>query len=134
MPIKKLFFDLAKTKDVVLTVGKDGVVSELTMTRPEITVKNNFLTCQNKNWHIHLNLEKIKKVRFVAEPSHCLQGRMSYSIQFLDTAEKSVLNAYFIHLYDRKKRLIPSKIKTIEKFKKKYARLLGVRSSNLCLK
>jgi putative heme iron utilization protein len=84
---------------------------------------------EDRQWHIHLNLEEVIEARFVKEPRS--DGKQSYSIRFYDRKGNLSMRANFTKMYDSNGNLLKEKVDVFEKMYTKYGSkgLLSLRSS-----
>lgn len=90
----------------VVVIGTDASISELFVSgRPRITFLDGWLTCETRGWHVHTRLADLVRVRFVEEPSACLNGKMSYYIAFEARRGKPLVRVYLTQKVARYKAL-----------------------------
>lgn len=115
----KLLERVLQLKDIVLTVGSPESVGELFMKEPKVEFADGWLTCECRDWHIHMKYDDLSEVKFVEAPSHGSE-QLSYSIRFMDGAGKQRLAAYFLDLYEQDGTLREEKLKPYMDLKAEY--------------
>ncbi len=114
--LAKLLEEVLQLKDIVLTVGIPESVAELFIKEPEIEFSDGWLTCECRDWHIHMKYEDLKEVKFVEAPSHGSE-QLSYSIRFIDHEGRQRLAVYFLDLYDESGKLREEKLEPYRRLK-----------------
>ncbi len=90
----------------VVVIGDDASISELFVSaRPRISFLDGWLTCETPRWHVHTRLADLARVRFVEEPSSCLNGKMSYHLAFETRRGKPLVRVYLTRKMARYKDL-----------------------------
>ncbi len=115
----KILERVLNLNDIVLTVGTPESVGELFIKEPKIEFTEGWLTCECRDWHIHMKYEDLAEVKFVEAPSHGSE-QLSYSIRFMDGDGKQRLAAYFLDLYDEKGALNEDRLKPYREIKAEY--------------
>lgn len=95
--VKQLLDELARTRSLVCTVGREGAVSELFLdgAPQRVEFADPWATVEFPSWHIHVDLSTVAQVRFAEAPGH--DNAVSVFVSFDDSVGKSVLRFYFPH-------------------------------------
>jgi putative heme iron utilization protein len=117
----ELLETVLRLKDIVLTVGSPESVAELFIKEPDIKFAEGWLTCECRDWHVHMRCSDLSEIRFVEAPSHGSE-QLSYSIRFMDKEGKERLTAYFLDLYDESGALREEKLEPYRRLKAEYGK------------
>lgn len=115
--------DILPHDNVMFSVKSSGAVCEVNAEKNLLLrVREQYATIgdESRPWHIHVNLNNTKEVRFVIENKS--DDRKSYSIRFFDLEGNLVLRANFIKMYDSSNALIREKYLAYEQIFSKYGK------------
>ena len=129
----QLISDILSQQDILVSVNSGG--GSIAEARVEkglpFRIREKWATIgdEDRQWHIHLNLEEVIEARFVKEPRS--DGKQSYSIRFFDRKGNLSMRANFTKMYDNSGNLLKEKVDVFEKMYTKYGSkgLLSLRSS-----
>jgi hypothetical protein len=95
--VQQLFGELARTLPVICTVSRDGAVSELFIDGDprKMEFSGTWATVEFSEWHIHVDLSTIVRIRFDEAQGH--EDSMSAYVSLDDAEGKAVLRFYFPH-------------------------------------
>lgn len=122
--IKQLLDDLARTRSLVCTVGRDGAVSELFLdgTPQKVEFSDPWATVEFHSWHIHVDLSTVAQIRFAEAPGH--DNSVSVFIALDDNDGKSVLRFYFPHPSHTYKTYTAEELELFGQFRERYGQRL----------
>ncbi len=118
--VKQLLAELARTRALVCTVGREGVVSELFLdgAPQKVEFADPWATVEFSSWHIHVDLSTVAQVRFAEAPGH--DESVSVFISFDDSAGKPVLRFYFPHPSHTYRTYTPDELGLFARFRERY--------------
>jgi putative heme degradation protein len=118
--LQQLLTDLARTPSLVCTVGRDGAVSELFLDGAprKVEFSGTWATVEFMNWHIHVDLSTVTRVRFTEAPGH--DNSISAFVTLDDDGGKAVLCFYFPHPSHTYKTYTPKELALFGQFKARY--------------
>lgn len=118
--VKQLLEELARTRSLVCTVGREGAVSELFLdgAPQKVDFADPWATVEFASWHIHVDLSTVVEVRFAEAPGH--DDSVSVFISFDDSAGKSVLRFYFPHPSHTYKTYTADELGLFAQFRERY--------------
>jgi putative heme iron utilization protein len=108
---RELISDILSQQDVSLSVNSGSGIAELKIeSELPFRIKDKWATIgdDDRQWHLHLNMDEVVEARFVKEPRSS-DGRQSYSIRFFDSIGHLSMRANFLKLYDNNGKLIMQK-------------------------
>ncbi|MBI3979358.1 MAG: hypothetical protein HY331_14340 [Chloroflexi bacterium] len=100
--VERLITEVFAADGIVCTVtaGNNLSIAEL-MGRSAPRFGGGWWTVETAGWHIHAQLDAIRSIAFVREPSDHVPGQESLSIRLVGPNGESLLRAYFVNLYDK---------------------------------
>ena len=128
----ELISDILSQEDILLSVNsKSGSIAEARVEKGlPFRIKEKWATIgdENRPWHIHLNMDEVREVRFVKEAWS--DGRQSYSIRFFDSKGNLSMRANFTKMYDSGANLVNEKVAKFDQIYTKYGskEILSLRS------
>src|ERR687887_303362 len=128
----ELISDILSQEDILLSVNsKSGSIAEARVEKGlPFRIREKWATIgdENRPWHIHLNMDEVREVRFVKEAWS--DGRQSYSIRFFDSKGNLSMRANFTKMYDSGGNLVNEKVAKFDELYAKYGNkeLLSLRS------
>jgi putative heme iron utilization protein len=118
----ELISDILSQEDILLSVNsKSGSIAEARVEKGlPFRIKEKWATIgdENRPWHIHLNMDEVREVRFVKEAWS--DGRQSYSIRFFDSKGNLSMRANFTKMYDSGGNLVNEKVAKFDQIYTKY--------------
>lgn len=128
--LKQLLDDLARTRSLVCTVGREGAVSELFLdgTPQRVEFADPWATVEYANWHLHVDLSRVTQVRFAEAPGH--GDATSVFVSFDDGAGQSVLRFYFPHPSHTHRTYTEEELALFTRFRERYQEALSPPSSH----
>jgi putative heme iron utilization protein len=118
----ELISDILSQEDILLSVNsKSGSIAEARVEKGlPFRIKEKWATIgdENRPWHIHLNMDEVREVRFVKEAWS--DGRQSYSIRFFDLKGNLLMRANFTKMYDSGGNLVNEKVAKFDQIYTKY--------------
>ena len=122
---KELINEILLQDNIIFSVKSNGGICEARLLRDmPFKMKTQWATIGDENtpWHIHINIDKLSKAKFVKEfnQSH---DRDSYSIRFYDVNDNLIMRANFVKLYDKDGSLIPEKVFQYNNLFKKFGQV-----------
>jgi putative heme iron utilization protein len=118
---RQVISDILSQRDVSLSVNSGSGIAELKIeTGLPFRIKDKWATIgdDDRQWHLHLNMDEVVEARFVKEPRS--DGRQSYSIRFFDSIGHLSMRANFIKLYDDNGNLIMEKVAKFDEIHMKH--------------
>ena len=129
----QLISDILSQQDILMSVNSaGGSIAEIRVEKGlPFRIREKWATIGNEDrqWHIHLNMEEVIEARFVKEPRS--DGKQSYSIRFFDRKGNLSMRANFTKMYDCNGNLLNEKVAAFEEMYTKYGTkgLVSLRSS-----
>jgi len=120
---ERLISDILSQDDIIISINSGGGICEVRLEENlPFRIRNQWATIgyEDKSWHIHLNLEQIVQAKFVEEAR--ADGKMSYSIRFIDNTGRLAMRANFVKMYDENGNIIQDKIATYKGLFEKYGK------------
>jgi hypothetical protein len=117
----ELFKEILAQENILLSVNSGSGICEARVEKGlPFRIRDKWATIgdESRSWHIHLNMEEVKEVRFVSEARS--DGKLGYSIRFFDCKGNLAMRANFIGLYDPNGNLIKTKIDKYEEIHRKF--------------
>ena len=118
----ELISDILSQEDILLSVNsKSGSIAEARVEKGlPFRIREKWATIgdENRPWHIHLNMDEVREVRFVKEAWS--DGRQSYSIRFFDSKGNLSMRANFTKMYDSGGNLVNEKVAKFDQIYNKY--------------
>ena len=95
--LQELLTELAQTPALICTVGRNEAIGELMLRNSpqNIAFSDDWAAVECENWHLHVNLATVARVRFAEDPGH--GGTVSPVVLFEDAQGQSVMRFYFPH-------------------------------------
>jgi len=109
--------------NTMISVKSDGAVAEVKLEKGlPFRIREQWATLGDENgpWHLHINIEETKKVRFITETM--ANGRNSYSIRFFNSKDALVLRINFMKMYNQNNELLKENLSRYEDLYTKYGR------------
>ena len=129
----QLISDILSQQDILVSVNSGGgSIAEARIEKGlPFRIREKWATIgdEDRQWHIHLNMQEVIEARFVKEPRS--DGKQSYSIRFFDRNGNLSMRANFTKMYDSNGNLLKEKVAAFEKMYTKYGSkgVLSLRSS-----
>ncbi|MGD1838680.1 MAG: hypothetical protein ACPKPY_11575 [Nitrososphaeraceae archaeon] len=122
---KTLINEILLQDNIMFSVKSNGGICEARLLKNmPFKIKNQWATIGDKStsWHIHINIDKLSKAKFVKEfnPSH---NKNSYSIRFYDVNDDLIMRVNFVKLYDNNGNLIKEKVSKYDNLFNKFGQL-----------
>ena len=117
----QLISDILSQQDILLSVNSGSGISEARVEKGlPFRIREKWATIgdEDRQWHIHLNMEEIVQARFVKEARS--DGRQSYSIRFFDPKGNLSMRANFTKMYDSNGNLLKEKVAKFDEMYTKY--------------
>jgi hypothetical protein len=117
----ELFSEILRQENIILSVNSGSGICEARIERGlPFRIREKWATIgdESRPWHIHLNMEEVKEVRFVRETR--ADGRNSYSIRFVDSKGNLAMRANFVGLYDSDGNLKKDMIDKYDEIQRKF--------------
>lgn len=121
--IKELVSDILNLDDIMLSVNSGNGICEVRIERGlPVRINGKWMTIGNedKQWHIHLNLENVTTAKFVKETRQ--NGMNGYSLRFFDSNGNIAMRANFVKMYDYNGNLLPAKTRRYDELFTKYGK------------
>ena len=118
---EKLISDILSQDDVILSINSGSGICEAKIEKNlPLRIREQWATigCDDRSWHIHLNLEEVTEARFVTETR--TNGLISYSIRFIDSKGNLAMRANFVKMYDKQGKIIQDRVAKYDEIFKKY--------------
>ena len=118
---EKLISDILLQDDVILSINSGSGICEAKIEKNlPLRIREQWATigCDDRSWHIHLNLEEVTEARFVTETR--TNGLISYSIRFIDSKGNLAMRANFVKMYDNQGKIIQDRVAKYDEIFKKY--------------
>jgi putative heme iron utilization protein len=93
--------------NTMISVKNDGAVAEVKLEKGlPFRIREQWATLgdENGSWHLHINIEETKKVKFITETM--ANGRNSYSIRFFNFKDVLVLRINFMKMHNQNNELL----------------------------
>jgi putative heme iron utilization protein len=122
-PAIELFTEILAQENILLSVNSGSGICEARIEEGlPFRIREKWATIgdESKPWHIHLNMDEVKEVRFVNEAR--TDGKQSFSIRFFDSKGNLAMRANFIGLYDSSGNLMKDRI---DKYKEIHSKFGG---------
>jgi putative heme iron utilization protein len=120
---ERLISDILSQNDIIISINSGSGICEVRLEENlPFRIRNQWATIgyEDKSWHIHLNLEQVVQAKFVEEAR--TDGKMSYSIRFIDNTGRLAMRANFVKMYDENGNIIQDKIATYKGLFEKYGK------------
>lgn len=101
--VATLLRELVSLTGICLVVGPNEAVCEAFVEPASMhfRVDGAFVTMENGPWHIHLETTRVRRITFEVKPDTAHNSeRLSYSVRFFDAADRPLLRAFFLDMYD----------------------------------
>ena len=118
---RELFSEILAQDNILLSVNSGSGICEARIEKGlPFRIRDKWATIgdESRPWHIHLNIEEVKEVRFVKDARS--DGRQSYSIRFFDSKGNLAMRANFIDLYDSNGNLKKDRIDKYDEIHRKF--------------
>lgn len=116
-----LIKDILDCDDILLSINSGSGICEARIEKGmPFKIRDKWATIgdENRPWHIHLNIEKVKEARFIQEPR--ADGKNSYSVRLFDTEGNLSMRANFTKIYDNGGNIIKEKFEKYNEIFRKY--------------
>jgi hypothetical protein len=107
---ERLISDILSQDDIIISINSGSGICEVRLEENlPFRIRNQWATIgyEDKSWHIHLNRA---------------DGKMSYSIRFIDNTGRLAMRANFVKMYDENENIIQDKITTYKGLFEKYGK------------
>lgn len=119
--LSDLISDILDCDDILLSINSGSGICEARIEKGmPFRVKDKWATIgdENRPWHIHLNVEKVKEAKFVQEAR--ADGKNSYSVRLFDIEGNLSMRANFTKIYDNSGNIIKEKVEKYNDIFRKY--------------
>ena len=119
--LSDLISDILDCDDILLSINSGSGICEVRIEKGmPFRVKDKWATIgdENRPWHIHLNVEKVKEAKFVQEAR--ADGKNSYSVRLFDIEGNLSMRANFTKIYDNSGNIIKEKVEKYNDIFRKY--------------
>ncbi len=116
-----LISDIIDCDDILLSINSGSGICEARIEKGmPFKIRDKWATIgdENRPWHIHLNIEKIKEAKFIQEPR--ADGKNSYSVRLFDIEGNLSMRANFTKIYDNSGNIIKEKVEKYDEIFRKY--------------
>lgn len=96
--LKRLISELLRCEGMLLVIDSGGAVSEISLHQaPEVEFDGRWATIEARDWHIHLDLERVSGAQFVENSHHGHEAMMPklYYARLSDGDGATLLRFYF---------------------------------------
>ena len=116
-----LISDILDCDDILLSINSGSGICEARIEKGvPFKIRDKLATIgdENRPWHIHLNIEKVKEAKFIKEPR--ADGKNSYSVRLFDIEGNLSMRANFTKIYDNSGNTIKEKVEKYNDIFRKY--------------
>ncbi len=116
-----LISDIIDCDDILLSINSGSGICEARIEKGmPFKIRDKWATIgdENRPWHIHLNIEKIKEAKFIQEPR--ADGKNSYSVRLFDKEGNLSMRANFTKMYGNSGNIIKEKVEKYDEIFRKY--------------
>ena len=117
----ELISDILDCDDVLLSINSGSGICEARIEKGiPFKIRDKWATIgdENRPWHIHLNIDKVKEAKFIKEPR--ADGKNSYSVRLFDIEGNLSMRANFTKIYDNSGNIIKEKVEKYNDMFRKY--------------
>ena len=119
--LNDLISDILDCDDILLSINSGSGICEARIEKGmPFKIRDKWATIgdENRPWHIHLNIEKVKEAKFIQEPR--ANGKNSYSVRLFDIEGNLSMRANFTKMYDNSGNIIKEKAEKYDEIFRKY--------------
>jgi hypothetical protein len=112
-----LLGQLAQLSDICLVIGANEAVCEAFVdpASMDFRLDGSFATLENGPWHIHMDMDQVHKITFDVKPDTAHNSeQLSYSVRFFDAADRPLLRAFLMAMYDADGTLRPQRLQVYD--------------------